>query len=178
MESIIPLNPVNLLFLCSGLCEKELEFIKLLYKQNYQISKITLLDMIYENNNTLTSKIAEDIKLIYPNTKIDFMYSFYQLKEVTTKYDIIISINFQVMLFIDDMNNLNKHYEKKWNLYCLMQDLHSLYYGILWLYYDSDQFNINQFTKKTGSHFNTIAEKTFNSLPSHFIEKKLTSLIQ
>ena len=175
MNSLIPNNKnIDILFLCSGLCENEMKIIQLMNENKYSINKIGFMDMIYENNK-LTETITEDVKKNYPKIECVFMTKFNEL--LNEKYDVIISINFQIMLFIDDIKQLNNHYDKKWEIYCIMQNLHGIYADTLWLYYNSPLFDICNFKKYNGSRFNKIAQEIIENIPKKFIEDKLHYII-
>ena len=176
MNILIPNNKnISVLFLCSGLCENEMKIIKSMKECQFDVCKIAFMDMIYENN-TITEIITKAVKTIYPETEYVFMTEFNELLKV--KYDVIVSINFQVMLFIDDINQMNNHYDKKWNMYCIMQELCGIYTDTLWLYYNSPVFNIYNVKKYSGFHFNNIAQEIMEKLPNKFVENKLNSLVK
>jgi len=176
MNILIPNNKnINVLFLCSGLCENELKIVKSMKEYYFDIDKIAFMDIIYKNSQIIET-ITKDVKQFYPNVECNFMTNFSELLKV--KYDIIISINFQVMLFIDDINQMNNYYDKKWNIYCVMQELYVMYFDTQWLYYDSLLFDISDVKKYNGFHFNEIAQKIINQLPIKFVEGKLNSLVK
>lgn len=175
MDLLIPNNKsISVLFLCSGLCENEMKIIHSINDTKYSIHKIGFMDMIYENN-TITKTLVKKVKKI--NSRIDciFMTKFSEL--MSEKYDIIISINFQIMLFIDDISKMNNHYDKKWDIYCIMQQLYGMYADTSWIYYNSPVFDISNFKKYNGSFFNKIAHEIIKNIPQKFIEDKLNYIV-
>lgn len=172
---------IDILFLCSGDCYVEIEYMKYLIDQNINIKNVVFIDLIYSDESKVTeimNNISKELDLV--KTKIIFSENFSDIKNIVkfVKIDNIISFGFQIILNHDINNMSNKcYYNEHVKLYDTFEELGKLFHDTRWLYFmkdNNDKYDFNNPELKSGLLFNDICEKKLKKIPRIFMDKKIT----